>query len=166
MYLHISSFCLISHLYYSLKCCHKIVISNNGKKFGDKVFNFSAALSDRPFSLLLNDNFVTLFLVTIHIVKYIIQRKNMTRIILITAIAATGLFANSLTDMATKSMTDNATKSVTDKAKSSVTDKLKDDAMSQAKDKAADVAAGEAEKAVGKETLKKETAKSAIKSVI
>jgi hypothetical protein len=38
--------------------------------------------------------------------------------------------------------------------------------MSQAKEKATDIAAEEAEKAVGKETLKKETAKSAIKSVI
>ena len=86
----------------------------------------------------------------------------MKKIILITAIAVTGLFANPMIDMATKSVTS----SVTDQAKSAVTDKVKDDAMSQAKEKATDMAAEEAEKAVGKETLKKETAKSAIKSVI
>jgi len=43
---------------------------------------------------------------------------------------------------------------------------LQNQAMDMAKEEAIDMAAGEAEKAVGKEMLKKETAKSAIKSVI
>ena len=86
----------------------------------------------------------------------------MKKIILITALAATGLFADAMTDMAKKA----ATSEVKEKAASSMTDQLKDQAMSQAKEQATDMAASEAEKAVGKETLTKETAKSAIKSVI
>jgi len=86
----------------------------------------------------------------------------MKKIILITAIIATGLFANPMTDVAGKAVSSE----VKEKAASSMTDNLKDEAMSQAKEKATDVVAEEAEKSVGKETLKKETAKSAIKSVI
>jgi len=86
----------------------------------------------------------------------------MTKIILITAIVATGLFADAMTDMASKAVSSE----VKEKAKSSMTDQIKDQAMSEAKEQATDIAAGEASKAVGKETLTKDTAKSAIKSVL
>ena len=86
----------------------------------------------------------------------------MKKIILITAIAATGLFADAMTDMASKAVSSE----VKEKAASSMTDQIKDEAIKQAKEQGTDIAAAEAEKAVGKETLTKETAKSAIKSVI
>jgi choline-glycine betaine transporter len=86
----------------------------------------------------------------------------MRKFILITLIAVTGLFADAMTDMASKAVSSE----VKDKATSSMTDQIKDQAMSKAKEQATDVAAEEAEKAVGKETLTKETAKSTIKSVL
>ena len=120
----------------------------------------------------------------------------MTKIILISAIAATGLFADMATDLITsqaksavekevaKQVTGNDTEKketaveVSDKSKEvnaseeksekveSTTDALKNTATEQAKDAAIDTAAGEAEKAVGNELLNKDTAKSAIKSVL
>lgn len=137
----------------------------------------------------------------------------MTKIILISAIAATGLFADMMTDMAvdaakSKAKTEAKSQAVKHIAgddamkkdlvnkgadqvlgKENPVDKMKADALggvmgsgasvpdagsllggakkeTSLKDKGIDMAAGEASKAVGKETLKKETAKSAIKSVI
>ena len=86
----------------------------------------------------------------------------MKKLILISTIAVTGLFADAMTDMANKA----ASSKVKEKAESSMTDKMKDEAMKQAKEQATDIAATEVEKAVGKETLTKETAKSAIKTVL
>lgn len=86
----------------------------------------------------------------------------MKKIILITTVAVTGLFADGPTEMANKAVSSQ----VKEKAASSMTDKLKDEAINKAKEEATDIAAEEAEKAVGKETLTKETAKSAIKSVL
>ena len=137
----------------------------------------------------------------------------MTKIILISAIAATGLFADMMTDMATDAMKaqaktearstavkhlagDDAMKKEVVNAgvdkvlgKENPVDKMKSDALgsvmgsstsipdtssllggatkeSSLKDKGIDMAADQAEKTVGKETLKKETAKTVIKSVI
>ena len=114
------------------------------------------------------------------------QRKKMKKIILIAAIAGTGLFADAMTDaVVSKAKSEATTKVVEQVAGNDVVkkeiankvagaamtdglsaDKLKDEAMGQAKEKATDMAAEQASKAVGKETLEKETAKSAIKSVI
>ena len=137
----------------------------------------------------------------------------MTKIILISAIAATGLFADMMTDMATDAAMSKAKTEVRSQAvkhiagddamkkelvnkgadevlgKENPVDKMKADALgavtgskasvpdassllggakkeTSLEDKAVDMAAEEASKAVGKETLKKETAKSAIKSVL
>ena len=87
----------------------------------------------------------------------------MKKIILLSLIATTTiLFADAMTDIAGKA----ASSEVKEKAKSSMMDTMKDQAMSQAKEQATDVAAEQAEKAIGKETLTKDTAKSAIKSVL
>lgn len=137
----------------------------------------------------------------------------MKKILLISAIAATGLFADMMTDMAKDAAMskaksearstavkqiagDDAVKTevanqAADKVlgKENPVDKMKSDALGSVMgstasvpdagsmldgakketsmtDKAVDMAAEQAEKTVGKETLKKETAKSAIKSVI
>ena len=114
----------------------------------------------------------------------------MKNMILVLALVATGLSADALTDMATEAATSTAKTEVKKEVVKQVAgdniikqavvgeaadkalagdisvDKLKDDAIAQAKDKAVDVAADEASKAVGKETLGKDTAKSAINAVI
>ena len=137
----------------------------------------------------------------------------MKKIILISAIAATGLFADMMTDMATDAAIskgkseartqavkhiagdDAMKKEVVNKGADAVlgkenpVDKVKADALgavtgsktaipdagsvldgakkeTSLEDKAIDMAAEQAEKTVGKETLKKETAKKAIKSVL
>lgn len=86
----------------------------------------------------------------------------MKKLFFITALLSTVVFADALTDMATKSVTSQ----VSDKAKSSVVDGMKDQAISKAKEKGTDMAAEQVEKSVGKDTVTKETAKSAIKSVL
>lgn len=137
----------------------------------------------------------------------------MKKIILISAIAATGLFADMMTDMATdaamsKAKTEARSTAVKHVAgddamkkelvnqgadqvlgKENPVDKMKSDALSSVtgsktsvpdassllggtkketsvQDTAVDMAAEQAEETVGKETLKKETAKSAINSVL
>lgn len=110
----------------------------------------------------------------------------MKKIILISTIAVAGLFADAMTDAVvsqakSKAKTealekiagsDTVKKELAGKAADTVmkeglsTDNLKDQAMSKAKEKATDMAAEEASKAVGKETLTKETAKSAINAAI
>ena len=114
----------------------------------------------------------------------------MKNMVLVLALVATGLSADALTDMATEAATSKAKTEVkkevvkhvagdniikqavvgqaADKALAGdiSVNKVTDDVVAQAKDKAVDVAAEEASKAVGKETLGKDTAKNAIKSVI
>ena len=100
----------------------------------------------------------------------------MKKIILISAITFTGLFADAMTDaVVSKAKSEATTKVVEQVAGNDVVkkeianktvDALKDQAMDKAKEEATDMAAEKASAAVGKETLKKETAKSAIKSVL
>ncbi|MEA2047939.1 MAG: hypothetical protein U9O64_05760 [Campylobacterota bacterium] len=124
----------------------------------------------------------------------------MKKVVLISAIVATGLFADMMTDMATDAVKSKATSEAKSMAvkeiaggdalktevanqaadkvlgKEDPVDKLKSDALGSVmggktsetslQDKAVDMAADEASKAVGKETLSKETAKTAIKSVL
>ncbi len=106
----------------------------------------------------------------------------MKKIILISAITLTGLFADAMTDAVVSKAKSEATtkvveqvagndvmkKEIANKAVDTLkdgtsVDALKDQAMDQAKEKATDMAAEKASEAVGKETLSKETAKSAIK---
>ena len=72
-------------------------------------------------------------------------------------------------------MTDMATKAVTEQAKTKATEAVTKSASlpetnattsTSLKDQGIDMAAEQAEKTVGKETLKKETAKTAIKAVL
>jgi hypothetical protein len=95
-------------------------------------------------------------------VTYKTQRKRMKKLVLLTAMATSMMFADAMTEIAGKA----ASSEVKEKAASSMMDSMKDQAMSKAKEQATDVAAEQASKAVGKETLTKETAKSAIKTVM
>lgn len=137
----------------------------------------------------------------------------MKRVLLISTMVATGLFADMMTDMATDAVKSKATSEAKSMAvkeiaggdavktevanqaadkvlgKEDPVDKMKADALGSVmggktsvpdagsvldgakketslQDKAVDMAADEASKAVGKETLSKETAKTAIKSVL
>ena len=105
----------------------------------------------------------------------------MKKLILISAIAATTLFAEGLADVAKKAAVDHATKEATKAVEGKVTEALgttktkeeagkadensteKAEESSSLKDQAIDAAAGEAAKHTG---VGKDVAKSAIKSVV